>query len=213
LTIHDIVPVAAISREPNLLVVNPSVPAKTFSEFVAYAKANPGKIGIASPGKGTPAHLAGELLKIMGGVEVVQVPYRGATPALTDVLSGQIQTYFGAGSGSLEHVKTGRLRALAVTSKNRWHALPDVPSVSELLPGYEASTWFGIGAPKNTPNGIIEKLNKAINAGFADERLKSRIADLGGTVLPGSPEDFGRLIAEETNKWAKVVKASGMKLD
>jgi tripartite-type tricarboxylate transporter receptor subunit TctC len=211
--VRDIAPVAGISREPNLLVVNPSIPAETLGDFIAYAKANPGKISIASPGKGTPAHMAGELLKIMGSVGLVQVPYRGATPALTDVLGGQTQAYFGAGSGSLEHVRAGRLRALAVTSERRWHALPGIPTVGELLPGYEASTWFGIGAPKNTPIEIIDKVNRAINAGLADDKLKSRISDLGGTVLPGSPGDFGRLITEETNKWAKVVSSSGIKPD
>jgi tripartite-type tricarboxylate transporter receptor subunit TctC len=211
--IRDIAPVAGISRDPNALVVNPSVPAKTFGEFVAYAKANPGEISIASPGRGTPAHVAGELLKIMAGIDLIQVPYRGAAPALTDVLGGQVQAYIGAGSGSLESVKAGRLRALAVTSDRRWQALPDVPTIGEFLNGYEASTWFGIGAPKNTPVEIVDKLNKEINAGLANEALKARISDLGGTVLPGSPADFGRLIAQETEKWAKVVKASGVKSD
>jgi tripartite-type tricarboxylate transporter receptor subunit TctC len=157
--------------------------------------------------------MAGELFKIMGGVDVVQVPYRGATPALTDVVGGQVQAYFGAGSGSLEHVRAGRLRALAVTSRTRWQALPGIPTVGELLPGYEASTWFGIGAPKNTPIEIVDKLNREINAGLADDKLNSRIADLGGTVLPGSPGDFGTLIAEETEKWAQVLKSSGVKSD
>ena len=157
--------------------------------------------------------MAGELFNIMGVVDVVQAPYRGATPALTDVLGGQIQAYFGAGSGSLEHVRAGRLRALAVTSKSRWHALPGVPTVGELLPGYEASTWFGIGVPKNTPTEIVDKLNRAINAGLADDKLKSRITGLGGTVLPGFPGDFGMLIAEEIDKWAQVVKSSGVKPD
>jgi tripartite-type tricarboxylate transporter receptor subunit TctC len=151
------------------------------------------------------------LLKIMAGVDMVQVPYRGGTPALTDVLGGQIQAYFGAGSGSLEHVKAGRVRALAVMSENRWHALPDIPTAGELLPGYEASTWFGVGAPKNTPIAIVDKLNAAINAGVTDDNLKSRIADLGGTTLPGSPGDFANLIAGEIDKWAKVVKAYGVK--
>jgi len=211
--IRDIAPVAGISRDPNTLVVNPSVPAETFGEFIAYAKANPGKISIASPGRGTPAHVAGELLKIMAGVDLIQVPYRGATPALTDVLGGQVQVYMGAGSGSLESVKAGRLRALAVTSERRWQALPDIPTIGEFLHGYEASTWFGIGAPKNTPVEIVDKLNKEINAGLADDALRARISQLGGTVLPGSPADFGRLIAQETEKWANVVKSFAVKPD
>ena len=211
--VRDIAPVAGISRDPNALVVNPLVPAKTFGEFVAYAKANPGKISIASPGRGTPAHVAGELLKIMAGIDLIQVPYRGAAPALTDVLGGQVPVYMGAGSGSLESIKAGRLRVLAVTSDRRWQALPDVPTIGEFLNGYEASTWFGIGAPKNTPLEIVDKLNKEINAGLEDDALKARISNLGGTVLPGSPAEFGRLIAQETEKWAKVVKSSGVKPD
>jgi tripartite-type tricarboxylate transporter receptor subunit TctC len=211
--IRDIAPIAAISREPNLLVVNPSVPAASFGELVAYARTNPGKISIASPGTGTPAHMAGELLKIMAQVDVVQVPYRGAAPALADVLGGQVHVYLGAGSGSLELVRAGKLRALAVTGERRWHALPDIPTVAEFFPGYEASTWFGIGAPRNTPVEIIDRLNNEINAGLADDRLKSRIAEFGGTALAGSPADFSRLIDEETEKWAKVVKSSGMRPD
>jgi tripartite-type tricarboxylate transporter receptor subunit TctC len=210
---RDIVPVAAISREPNVLVVGSSMPANSFGEFVAYAKANPGKISIASPGRGTPAHMAGELLRVMAGADVVQVPYRGAAPAITDVIGGQVHAYVGAGSGSLTAVRAGKLRALAVTGASHWHALPDVPTVAEFLPGYEASTWFGIGAPRYTPSEIVNRLNNEINAGLVDDKLRGRIAELGGAVLPGSPADFAKLIAAETEKWARVVNSSGVKPD
>ena len=198
---------------PNVMVVNPSVPAKTVPEFIAYAKANPGKINMASAGNGTAPHVAGELFKMMTGVDMVHVPYRGAAPALTDLLGGQVQVMFAAMPASIEYIRAGKLRALAVTTATRSEALPDIPTVGEFVPGYEASAWFGIGAPKNTPAEIIDKLNKEINAGLADPKIKARLADLGGTVLAGSPADFGKLIADETEKWAKVVKFSGAKPD
>jgi tripartite-type tricarboxylate transporter receptor subunit TctC len=208
--IRDIAPVASVLRGPYVLVVNPSVPAKSVPEFIAYAKANPDKINIASPGNGTPAHVAGELFKMMTGVSLVHVPYRGAGPALTDLLGGQVQVTLGS-IASIEYVRAGKLRALAVTTATRSEALPDLPAVAEFVPGYEASGWYGIGAPRNTPADIVDKLNKEINAGLADSGMKARLADLGGTVLPGSSADFGKLIAEETEKWAKVVKFSGAK--
>ena len=211
--IRDIAPIAGIDREPQVMVVNPSVPAKTVSEFIAYAKANPGKISMASQGIGGSGHLTGELFKMMAGVNVLHVPYRGAGPALTDLLGGQVQVMFAAAPSAIEYVKTGKLRALAVTTTTRSEALPDVPTVAEFLPGFEASSWYGIGAPKATPAEIVEKLNKEINAGLADPTMKARLADLGGTLLPGSPSDFGKLIAEETEKWAKVVRSAGIKAE
>ena len=191
--------------------VNPSVPAKTVPEFIAYAKANPGKINMASAGNGHPSHVAGELFKMMAGVDMVHVPYRGAAPALTDLIGGQVQVYFGPMPASIEYIRTGKLRALAVTTATRSEALPDIPTVGDFVPGYEASTWFGVGAPKNTPAEIIDKLNKEINAGLADPKMKARLADLGGTVLAGSPADFGKLIADETEKWGKVIRAADIK--
>ena len=211
--IRDIAPVASLVRAPNVMVVNPTVPAKTVPEFIAYAKANPGKINMASPGIGTTPHLAGELFKTMTGVNIQHVPYRGAAPALTDLIAGQVQLYFVTTPVSIEYVRTGKLRALAVTTATRSEALPDIPSVSEFVPGYEASAWWGVGAPKDTPADIVEKLNKEINAALADPKMKARLADLGCTVLAGSPGDFGKLIAEETEKWGKVVKFSGAKPD
>jgi len=211
--IRDIAPVASLVRAPNVMVVNPTVPAKTVPEFIAYAKANPGKINMASPGIGTTPHLAGELFKIMTGVNIQHVPYRGAAPALTDLIAGQVQLYFVTTPVSIEYIRTGKLRALAVTTATRSEALPDIPSVSEFVPGYEASAWWGVGAPKDTPADIVEKLNKEINAALADPKMKARLADLGCTVLAGSPGDFGKLIAEETEKWGKVVKFSGAKPD
>jgi tripartite-type tricarboxylate transporter receptor subunit TctC len=208
--IRDIAPFAGISRETGAMVVNPSVPAKTVPEFIAYAKANPGKINMASAGIGASTHVAGELFKMMTGVNMVHVPYRGSPPALTDLLGGQVQVYFGPIAGSIEYVRAGTLRALAVTTANRSEALPDLPTVGEFVPGYEASAVWGIGAPRNTPAEIVEKLNKEINAGLADPKIKARL-ELGGTVLPGSPTDFGKLIANETEKWAKVVKFANMK--
>jgi tripartite-type tricarboxylate transporter receptor subunit TctC len=211
--ISDIAPVAGIVRLPNLMMVNPSVPAKTVPEFIAYAKANPGKINMASPGIGTASHLAGELFNIMAGLNLVHVPYRGGAPALTDLISGQVQVMFLGPAASIEYIRSGRLRALAVTAETRWEGLPDLPTVVEFVPGYEAIAWLGIGAPKATPAEIVDKLNKEINAGLADPKIKARLADLGGTPLVGSPADFGRFIADETEKWRKVVKFVGIKAD
>lgn len=209
--IRDIVPVASIMRVPLVMEVNPSVPVKTVPEFIAYAKANPGKISYASGGVGTPQHVSAELFKMLTGVEMVHVPYRGAAPAVADLLGGQVQVMIDTTPASMPHIRSGRLRPLAVTTAARTDVLPDLPTVAEFVPGYEATSWFGIGAPKDTPPEIIGKLNKEINAGIADPRIKARLVDLGGTVLPGSPADFGNLIATETEKWAKVVKFSGAK--
>ena len=209
--IRDIAPVASIVRVPNVMVVNPSVPAKTVPEFIAYAKANPGKINMASAGIGSSAHVAGELFKMMTGVDMVHVPYRGAAPALTDLLGGQVQVCSPRMPASIEYIKAGKLRALAVTTATRSEALPDVPTVGEFVPGYEASSWYGVGAPKNTPAEIVDKLNKEINAALADPKIKARLADLGGTALAGSPADFGKLIADETEKWGKVIRAANIK--
>ena len=195
------------------MAVSPTVPAKTVPEFILYANANSGKISMASTGIGSGAHLAGELFKMMAGVNMVHVPYRGGGPALTDLLGGQVQVIFASTVSSIEYVKTGRLRALAVTAATRSDALPSIPAMAEFVPGYESTSWLGIGAPKNTPVEIVDKLNKEINAGLADPNMKARLADLGGTMLAGSPADFGKLIAEETEKWGKVVKFSGAKAD
>jgi tripartite-type tricarboxylate transporter receptor subunit TctC len=211
--IHDIAPVASIVRFPHIMEVNPSFPAKTVPEFIAYAKANPGKINMASAGSGTPQHVIGELFKVMAGVDMLHVPYRGITPAVTDLLGGQVQVIFDAVPLSIEYIRAGKLRPLAVTTSTRWDGLPDLPTVSEFLPGYEATSWLGVGAPRNTPSDIVEELNKEINAVLADPKTKSRLADLGGTPLPGSPADFGKLIAEETQKWSKVVRFAGAKPD
>ena len=211
--IHDIAPVAAIISFPYIMVVNPSLPAKTLPEFIAYAKANPGKINLASPGIGSTPHINGELFKVMTGTNMVHVPYRSAAAVMTDLLSGQVQLYFGTTASSLEYVRTGKLRALGVTIERRLDALPEIPTVAEFVPGYEASNWYGIGAPKATPAEIIDKLNKEISAGLADFNMKARLADLGGTVLAGSPADFGKLIADETEKWGKVVKFAHIKAD
>jgi tripartite-type tricarboxylate transporter receptor subunit TctC len=209
--IRDIAPVASIMGAPSVMEVNPSLPAKTVPEFIAYAKANPGRISMASPGIGTGSHMSGELFKMMTGVNMVQVPYRGDAPALTDLISGQVQVMFCNTVSSVEHIRAGRLRALAVTTATRSDALPDLPTVGEFVQGYETSGWYGVGAPKNTPAEIVEKLNKEINAGLAAPKMKARLADLGGTVLPGSPAEFGKLIADETEKWAKVIKFAGIK--
>jgi tripartite-type tricarboxylate transporter receptor subunit TctC len=209
--IRDIAPVASIIRTPFVMAVNPTVPAKTVPEFIAYAKASPGKINYASAGTGTSSHLTGELFKMMAGVEMVHVPYRGSTPAETDLLGGQVQVMFDATPSSLPHIRAGKLRPLAVTTATRMEILPDVPAVGEFVPGYEASVWWGVGAPKATPAEIVEKLNKEINAGLADPNMKTRLADLGGTVLAGSPADFGKLIVDETEKWGKVVRFTGIK--
>jgi tripartite-type tricarboxylate transporter receptor subunit TctC len=209
--VRDIAPVSGIIREPLIIEVHPSFPAKTLPEFIAYAKANPGKINMASAGNGTASHVAGELFKMMTGVNMVHVPYRGAAPALTDLLGGQVQGCFAAISASIDYIKTAKLRALAVTTAARSTVLPDIPTVSEFVPDYEASYWHGLGAPKGTPADIIDKLNKEINAALADPMIKARLADLGGVVLAGSPADFGNLIAEETDKWAKVIRFAGIK--
>jgi tripartite-type tricarboxylate transporter receptor subunit TctC len=211
--VRDIAPIAPIVSFPYIMVVNPSVPAKTLPEFIAYAKANPGKINMASPGIGSTPHVNGELFKVMTGTNMVHVPYRSAAAVMTDLLSGQVQLYFGTTASSLEYVRTGKLRALAVTIERRLDALPDIPTVGDFVPGYEATNWYGIGAPRNTPVEVIEKLNKETNAGLADPKIKARIADLGGSPLTGSPADFGRLIADETEKWGKVVKFVGIKAD
>jgi tripartite-type tricarboxylate transporter receptor subunit TctC len=211
--LRDIAPVASIIRAPYVMAVNPTVPAKTVPEFIVYANANSGKISMASTGIGSGAHLAGELFKMMATVNMVHVPYRGGGPALTDLLGGQVQVLFASTVSSIEYVKTGRLRALAVTTATRSDALPDIPTVGEFVPGYEASAWFGIGAPKNTPSQIVDKLNEAINAGLGDPKMKARLADLGGTPLVGSPAEFGKFIADETEKWGKVVKFVGIKAD
>jgi tripartite-type tricarboxylate transporter receptor subunit TctC len=207
--IRDIAPVASIIRQPYVMLVHPSVPAKTVPEFIAYAKGNPGKINMASAGNGTGQHVAGELFKMMTGVDMVHVPYRGGAPAITDLIAGRVQVMFISPIALIEYIKTGKLRALAVTTATRAEALPDLPPLGDFVPGFEASGWNGIGAPKNTSREIIEKLNKDINAALSDPNMKARFVDLGGTVLPGSPADFAQLIAEETEKWAKVVKFSG----
>ena len=211
--IRDIAPVASIHREPLLVEVNPSVPVKTVPEFIAYAKANPANINMASAGIGSGNHIAGELFKMMTGVNLVHVPYRGAGPALVDLLGGQVQVMFATMSSSIEYVRSGKLRALAVTTATRSPVLPDIPTVAEFVPGYESSFWTGVGAPKNTPAEIVDKLNKEINAALADPKMKARFAELGATALPGSPADFGKHLADETEKSAKVVKFAGVKAD
>ena len=209
--IRDIAPVAGVIRGPYALVVNPSVPAKSVPEFIAYAKANPRKINKAATGTGTGDHVAGELFRMMAGIDMVHVPYRGGGPALTDLIAGQVQVMFVSTIASIGYIKAGRLRTLAVTTATRWDGLPDIPTVGEFVPGYEASYWAGIGAPKATAAEIVEKLNKEINAGLPDPKIKARLAELGSTALAGSPADFGRLIAEETEKWGKVVRFAGLK--
>jgi tripartite-type tricarboxylate transporter receptor subunit TctC len=204
--IRDIAPVAGVVGMPDLLLVNPAVPAKTVPEFFAYAKANPGRINMASAGIGHATHLFGVLFKMMAGTNMVHVPYRGVAPALTDLLGGQVQVMFSGTASAIEYVRAGTLRALAITSATRSEALPDLPTVGEFVPGYEASVWFGIGVPRNTPADIIAKLNKEINAALADPKLKARLADLGGIVIGGSPAEFGKLVADETEKWGKVVR-------
>src|SRR5262245_9222337 len=209
--LRDIAPVAGVLRGPYVLVVNPSVPTESVPEFIAYAKTNPHKLNMAWGGVGTGAHIAGELFKIMAGVDMVHAPYRSAGPAYNDLLGGQMQVIFATTVASIGYIRAGRLRALAVTTATRSDALPDIPTVAEFLPGYEASTWFGVGAPKATPAEIVDKLNKEINAGLADPKMKARLVDVGGTPLSGSPADFGKLIADETEKWAKVIKSAGIK--
>jgi len=211
--IRDIVPVAGIIRAPGVVVVNPTVSARTIPELIAYAKANPGKLTMASPGTGSSPHLAGELFKTMTGVNITLVSYRGDAPAITDLLAGQVQMMIPAPAAFIEYIRAGKVRALAVTTSTRWEGLPDIPTVSEFVPGYEASFWWGVGAPKNTPAEIMDRLNKEINAGLADPKMKARLADLGGTVLPGTPADFGKLIADETEKWGKVIQAANIKAE
>ena len=211
--IRDIAPVASIDRDALVMAVNPSVPARTVPEFIAYAKANPGKISLASAGIGSTGHMSGELFKMMTGVTTLHVPYRGAAPALTDLLAGQVQVGFVSLPSAIEYVRAGKLRALAVTTATRSPVLSDIPTVAEFVPGYESSFWTGVGAPKNTPAEIVDKLNKEINAVLADPKSKTRLADLGGTPLVSSPADFGKLIAEEIEKWGKVIKFAGIKAD
>ena len=209
--IRDLAPIAGIMRIPNVMVVNPSVPARTVPEFIAYAKANPGKINVASPGVGTSVHLSAELFKMMTGVDMVHVAYKGSAPSLTDLLGGQVQVSFATMPASIEFIRAGKLRALAVTTATRSPALPEVPAVGEFVPGYEVSTWYGLCARMGTPAEVIDKINKEINAGLADPTMKARLADLGGVTIAGSPGDFGRLIADETEKWAKVIRAANIK--
>jgi tripartite-type tricarboxylate transporter receptor subunit TctC len=210
---RDIAPVASISREPIVMAVNPSFPASTFPEFIGQARANPGRLSMGSPGTGTSPHMAGELLELMAGIDLVHVPYRGSPPALTDLLAGRLQVMFSPVPPSLEYIRTGKLRALAVTTAARSGALPDVPTVGDFIPGYEASACYGIGAPVSTPAGIIDRLNREINAALNDRELRARLVDQGSSVLIGSPLDFGKLIVAETEKWAKVAKLSGAKPD
>ena len=212
-SLRDLVPVAGIIRFPNVVVVNPSLPVKTIPELIAYAKANPGKLNMASSGNGSTIHMSGELFKMLTGITMVHVPYRGGAPALTDLMGGQVQVMFDNIPTSAEHVKAGKLRGLAVTSAARSEVLPDLPTVADFLPGYEASAWYGLGAPKGTPDEIVDKVNKAMNAILADPKSQARFKELGASLLPGSPADFGKLLAEETEKWGKVVKFSGAKPD
>jgi tripartite-type tricarboxylate transporter receptor subunit TctC len=211
--IRDIVPVGGINRFPNVMEVTPSLPVKTVPEFIAYAKANPGKINMASAGPGSTIHVSGELFKMMTGVNMVHVPYRGSAPALTDMIGGQVQVMFDNIPTSIEHIRAGRLRVLGVTSTARSGLLPDVPTVAEFLPGYEASAWYGLGVPKNTPAEIVNKLNATMNAILAEPAVKERFASMGATLVTGSPAEFAKYIAEETEKWGKVVKFSGAKPD
>ena len=210
--IHDIEPVASISREPNVIVVNASVPARTIPEFIAHAKANPGKIAMASAGNGSASHLAGALFQKMAGISMVHVPYRGAPPAITDLIGGQVQFFAAPTSVLIEHIRAGKVHALAVTTSERSQALPDLPTVAETMPGYEASIWFGLGAPKSTPAQIIDRLNQETNAALADPKIKGRLAELGGTALAGSPADFGKFIVDETEKWGQLIRAANIRV-
>jgi tripartite-type tricarboxylate transporter receptor subunit TctC len=209
--LRDIAPLASISREANLMAVNPSLPASTVSEFIAYAKANPGKINMASAGVGSAGHVAGELFKMMTGLTLAHVPYRGLAPALTDLIGGQVELCFANLPGSIEHVRSGKLRALGVTTAVRSQVVPQVPALAEFVPGYEASAVFGLGAPRNTPAALIELINKEVNAGLVDPKIRARLAEFGDTVLAGSPADFGALLAAETEKWGNVVKTAGIR--
>jgi tripartite-type tricarboxylate transporter receptor subunit TctC len=210
--LNDIAPVAGFMRVPNVMEVNPGVPAKTVAEFIAYAKANPGKVNWATSGNGTSVHLSGELFKMMTGVDLQNVPYRGSAPALTDMLSGQMHVMFDNMPPSLPHIKAGKLRALGVTTAQRSSVLPDVPTIGETVTGYEASAFFGMGVPKKTPADVIARLNREVNAALKDPKVTARLADLGGTLIPGTPEDFGRLVAEETAKWEKVIRVGKVAL-
>jgi tripartite-type tricarboxylate transporter receptor subunit TctC len=211
--IRDIAPVASFIRVPNVMVVNPLVPVTSVPEFIAYARANPGKLNMGSGGVGTPHHISGELFKMMTGVNLLHVPYRGGAPAVTDLLGGQLQVIFDPMPESIEHIRAGKLRALAVTTVARSESLPDVPTVADFVPGYDTSTWLGLGLPRNTPTEIVDKLNKEINAGLADPTIKARFAELGGTVLPSSHADFRKLIVEETEKWANVIRTAHIKAE
>jgi len=211
--VRDTAPIASIVRVPQVMQVNPSLPVQSVPEFIAYAKANPGRIAMGSGGNGSPAHVIGEYFKLMTGTDLTHVPYRGAAPAVTDLLAGQIQVAFTEMATSLGHIRAGKLRALAVTTASRTEALPDIPTLAEFIPGFEASQCVGLVAPKDTPRTIVEKLNTEINAALADPRIKARFADLGGMVLPGSPDDFGKLIRDETEKWAKVIRAANIKVE
>jgi tripartite-type tricarboxylate transporter receptor subunit TctC len=210
--IRDIAPVASFIRVPNVMVVNPLVPATSVPEFIAYAKANPGKLNMGSGGVGTPHHISGELFKMMTGVNLLHVPYRGGAPAVTDLLGGQLQVIFDPMPESIEYIRAGKLRALAVTTVTRSESLPDLPTVGDFVPGYDTSTWLGLGVPRNAPTEIVDKLNKEINTGLADPKIKARFAGLGGTVLPGSQADFRKLIVEETEKWGKVIRSANITL-
>jgi tripartite-type tricarboxylate transporter receptor subunit TctC len=211
--LRDIAPIASFARTPLVVEVHPSMPVKTLPEFIAYAKANPGKVNYASAGNGTPQHVSAELFKMMAGINMVHVPYRGSAPALIDMLAGQVQVMIDPLPASIEHVRSGTLRPLAVTTAARYPALPDVPTVTEFVPGYLADSWYGAGVPRNTPAEIVDKLNREINAGLADPKITARITELGASVLAGSPADFGKMIAVETEKWGKVVKASGARAE
>ena len=211
--LHDLAPVAGLMRVPNVMEVNPNFPAKTVAEFIAHGKANPGKINMASSGNGTSVHMSGEMFMAMTGIKMTHVPYRGAGPALTDMIAGTVDVLFDNMPSSIEHIRGGKLRALAVTTDKRSEALPDVPTVADTVPGYEASAWFGIGMPKNTPPEIIEKLNKTVNDVLADPKMKARLAELGGAVMAGTPADFAKVMADEVAKWKKVVEFSGASVD
>jgi tripartite-type tricarboxylate transporter receptor subunit TctC len=211
--LRDSAPVAGIMRVPNVMEVNPALPAKSVAEFIAYAKANPGKINWATSGTGTSVHLSGELFKLMTGVQLTHIPYKGSAPALTDLLAGTVDVIFDNLPPSLPHIRAGKLRALAVTTTTRSEALPEVPTVAETVPGYEASAFFGMAVPNGTPPEIVDKLNKEVNAALADPNIKARLADLGGILIPGSPSDFGKVVGDETEKWAKVIKAGGVTLE
>jgi len=211
--VRDIAPVASIMRVPNVMVVNPAFPARSVREFIDYGKANPGKLNFASSGIGASNHMSGELFKVMTGLDMTHVPYRSSGPALTDLISGQVQVMFDAMASAVEHIRAGRLRPLGVTTATKADALPEAPVVADVVPGYEVSNWFGFGMPRNTPADVIMTFNKAVDEALADPKLKVRLAELGGILMPGSPDDFGKLIAEETEKWGKVIRTANIKPD